>query len=383
MNNRILFCATVDYHFKAFHLPYMKWFKDQGWIVDVAAAGTIQLPFSDHRYNIPIQRSPLKKSNFDAYKQLKTIIDQNNYSIIHCHTPLGGLLTRLAARRARKNGVKIIYTAHGFHFCKGVPLINWLIFYPIERNLSRFTDSLITINQEDYQLATKHRFPAKEIRYIPGVGVDTERFQPMEPNQRKEMKIASGYQPDDFLLCHVGEFNKNKNQQFLLHAFVHILKVRPNAKLILAGEGILEDNCKTLAKELGIDKHVIFLGFRNDIDRIMPICDVAVSASKREGLPVNILEAMACGLPVVAIANRGHRELVQNNVNGWLVEDLDAVQFAEKITTLFQDDLKEKFGDNGRKIVVGKYSTNIILRKKSYLYKAYMEKGEDVTWITP
>src|SRR5690625_3803855 len=160
MNNRILFCATVDYHFKAFHLPYMKWFKDQGWIVDVAAAGTIQLPFSDHRYNIPIQRSPLKKSNFDAYKQLKTIIDQNNYSIIHCHTPLGGLLTRLAARRARKNGVKIIYTAHGFHFCKGVPLINWLIFYPIERNLSRFTDSLITINQEDYQLATKHRFPA-------------------------------------------------------------------------------------------------------------------------------------------------------------------------------------------------------------------------------
>src|SRR5690625_1546271 len=133
---RVLFCATVDYHFKAFHLPYMQWFKEQGWEVDVAASGDIHLPYTDQKYSIPIQRSPFRRSNLNAYKQLKEIIHRNNYSIIHCHTPLGGVLTRFAARKARKNGAKVIYTAHGFHFCKGMPITNWLIYYPVERLLS-------------------------------------------------------------------------------------------------------------------------------------------------------------------------------------------------------------------------------------------------------
>src|SRR5690625_2772214 len=260
--NKILFCATVDYHFKAFHLPYMKWFKEQGWEVDVAASGNIHLPFTDNKYNIPIERSPFRVSNIGAYKELKEIIHQNDYSIIHCHTPLGGLLARIAARLVRRKGTKVIYTAHGFHFCKGVSLINWLIYYPVERYLARHTDSLITINQEDYNLAKKHRFHAKEIKYISGVGVDTDQFTPIDVNEKIRLKEAAGYEPNDLLLFNAGEFNKNKNQTFLLHAMVHILKHIPNAKLILAGEGILLENCKQLADQLGLSNHVTFLGFR-------------------------------------------------------------------------------------------------------------------------
>src|SRR5690625_2380992 len=147
MVNRILFCATVDYHIKAFHLPYMKWFKEQGWEVDVVASGNINLPFTDNKYSIPIKRSPFRSANISAYKQLKEIITKNNYSIIHCHTPLGGLLARIAARKARKNGTKVIYTAHGFHFCKGISMI--------DRKSTRLNSSHVAISYAVFCLKKK------------------------------------------------------------------------------------------------------------------------------------------------------------------------------------------------------------------------------------
>lgn len=383
MVNKILFCATVDYHFKAFHLPYMKWFKEQGWEVHIAASGKIDLPYTDIKYNIPITRSPFSSSNVRAYKQLKRIISQNDYSIIHCHTPLGGLLTRIAARHARRKGVKVIYTAHGFHFCKGVPIINWLIYYPIERFLSRYTDSLITINQEDYSLATKHRFLAKEIKHINGVGVDTELFKPIDKNKKIQRRISEGYETDEILLFNAGEFNKNKNQKFLIRSMVHILKEIPSVRLILAGEGGLHKECQQLADHLGISNQVTFLGFRNDVANILPMCDVAVAASLREGLPVNVMESMACGLPVVAVENRGHRELVHNDVNGWIVKEWNEVEFAQKVKTLINKELSSKFGKNGRQIMVTKYSTKQILKKKIQIYSNYIDRRERKTWMVP
>jgi len=381
--NRILFCATVDYHFKAFHLPYMKWFKEQGWEVDIAASGNLDLPYTDNKYSIPIERSPFQRSNLSAYKQLKEIINRNNYAIIHCHTPLGGALTRIAARTARKNGTKIIYTAHGFHFCKGVSIINWLLYYPVERYLSRHTDSLITINQEDYNLAKKHHFRAREIKYISGVGVDTDKFMSIDENEKKKLKVSSGYNADDFILFNAGEFNKNKNQIFLLESMVYILQEVPNARLILAGEGTLLENCKQLADQLEISNRVTFLGFCDDVDKIIPMCDVAVAASFREGLPVNVMESMSCELPVVAVDNRGHRELVYNDINGWILTEWDEVKFANKVKTLVHDELRSRFGKHSRQIILDKYSTNQILKKKSQMYKTYMDRREHMTWIAP
>ncbi len=381
MTKKILYCATVDYHFKAFHLPYMKWFKEQGWDVDVAAAGTINLPYTDNQYNIPIERSPFSKSNIEAYKQLKKVMSQNNYSIIHCHTPLGGVLARLAAKQTRRQGTKVIYTAHGFHFCKGAPLINWLIYYPIERFLSQYTDSLITINQEDYNIATKHRFKAERTEQIHGVGVDTVRYKPINENKRTELKKSFGYHADDFLLFYAAEFNKNKNQQFLLRSLALLKEKVPSAKLLLAGEGALLEYCQELANSLGISHMVDFLGFRKDIDQLLPMCDIAVASSYREGLPVNVMEAMSCGLPVVAVDNRGHRELVQNNKTGWLLADWEPLAFANKIIALSSaGDMKHQLGQNGRNAIIAKYSTNKVLAEKEIIYRSYMEEEGEPVW---
>lgn len=381
MVKKVLFCATVDYHFKAFHLPYLKWFKEQGWQVDVAASGQIDLPYTDNKYDIKVQRSPFSRKNIKAYQQLKQIIKQNNYEIIHCHTPLGGVLTRLAAKVARKQGTKVIYTAHGFHFCKGAPLINWLLYYPIEKYLSRHTDSLITINQEDFSLATKKRFKATEIKLIHGVGVDTKQFKPVEPHKKASLKKSFGYQVNDFLLFNAAEFNKNKNQQHLIRSLALVKNHLPHAKLLLAGEGDLQDECKALANRLGISHMVNFLGFRKDVKQLLQASDIAVTASFREGLPVNVMEAFACGLPVVAVDNRGHRDLIEHRVNGLMISVWDPLLFAYQLRELAGDSLlRERLGGQGRKLIENKFSTNKILSIKSEVYQGFMKEQEGIKW---
>lgn len=380
MTKKILFCATVDYHFEAFHLPYMKWFKEQGWEVDVAANGTKELPWVDRKYNLPFHRSPLQRDNLAAYQRLKTIIKANNYQIIHCHTPVGGVIGRLAAKEARKQGTKVLYTAHGFHFCKGAPLINWLAYYPIEKSMAHLTDCLITINEEDYQLAAK-RLRVNRIEHVHGVGIDTEKFLPLPNGEKMERKKSFGYQPSDFLLFYAAEFNENKNQKFLLHVMARLKERIPSIRLVLAGEGPLLNDCKELAEDLGIRESVDFLGYRTDLQKLVPLCDIAVASSLREGLPVNIMEAMACGLPVIAIDNRGHRELVKNGSNGWIVTKTDLDQFVSKLEDLItKPEWKERFGENGRKEIAETYSTSRILVELGHVYQSYMEKEGEKEW---
>lgn len=369
---RILFCATVDYHFKAFHLPYMKWFKEQGWEVHVAAAGDMELPFVDERYDIPISRSPVSTKNLKAYKKLKSIMEENQYKIIHCHTPVGGVLGRLAARNVLKNGTKVIYTAHGFHFCIGAPLHSWLIYYPIERWLSRYTDCLITINEEDYNRAVKHKFKAQRIEHVNGVGVDVKRFKPAEIAFKNELRITYGYNVDDFLLFYAAEFNKNKNQQLLIRAMALIKDDLPNGKLLLAGDGALVGECRRLAESLGVGDRICFLGFRDDIKELLQISDVAVASSYREGLPVNIMEAMAMGLPIIASENRGHRELVSNKENGFIVSSMDPLEFSRNILNVSNSPrLREELG--AVSLVRGhQFSLECVGNEITQIYTSYM-----------
>ncbi|MBM7618282.1 glycosyltransferase EpsD [Bacillus tianshenii] len=377
MAKKILFCATVDYHFKAFHLPTMKWFKEQGWEVHVAASGNISLPFTDLKYNIPIQRSPFNLGNIQAYKELKTIIAENQYTIVHCHTPLGGVLARLASTNSRKAGAKVIYTAHGFHFCKGAPLLNWIIYYPIEKLLARLTDCLITINTEDYSLAVDHQFKAARIDLVNGVGVDTTRFQPITEKQKKERRLKLGFKQDDFLLFYAGEFNKNKNQKLLIKAMANLKDELPKARLLLAGEGTLLAECEKLAERLGVSSQVEFLGFRKDIDQILPACDVAVGSSFREGLPVNIMEAMACGLPVVASDNRGHRELVKVGWNGFLIKDMDVESFQHSLKKIYLNrKMGKSLGENGRQYIQLKFNKESVFNQLAMVYKDFMNDKE-------
>lgn len=372
MHKKVLFCATIDIHFKAFHLPYLKWFKEQGWEVHVAAQGDRQLPYVDKKYNIPIQRSPFRKENLDAYRRLKSIIEKNKYDIIHCHTPMGGVLTRLAARKARKSGTKVLYTAHGFHFCKGAPHINWLLYYPIERTLSGLTDCLITINKEDFDLAVNHGFKAKEIRHVHGVGVNTDYYRPTNPTEKLLLREELGYYSNQFIMFYAAEFNKNKNQKLLIEAVAQIKDKVPNVKLLLAGDGPLLRECQDLSIKLEVDGLIDFLGYRNDIDMLLKISDIAVASSLREGLPVNIMEAMATGLPVIATINRGHSELVQNGKNGFVIPIGDSQYFASKIREIYcSNELCEKMSKSSN-LKMNHYSLSRVASELNGIYSGYM-----------
>ncbi|MTL19379.1 glycosyltransferase, partial [Turicibacter sanguinis] len=225
-NKKVLFVATVvKKHINVFHLPYLKWFQEQGFETHVAARDDFNgevcyIPHCDKHFNIPFERSPLNKNNISSYRQLTKIINKNQYEIIHCHTPIAAMLTRFAAIKARKKGTRVIYTAHGFHFFKGAPIINWLIYFPVEFICSFFTDILITINQEDYRLAKKV-MKAKQVQYIAGVGVDIKKFKNTNVDRDKKRKEI-GVPEDAIMLLSVGELNKNKNHEVIIEALKNI-----------------------------------------------------------------------------------------------------------------------------------------------------------------
>ncbi len=320
---KVLFVATVvKTHIMEFHLPYLKALKEDGWETAVAARNDYEdpddcvIPHCDDYISIEFERNPFKPQNIKAYRALKKLIEKNDYDVIHCHTPVGGALARLAARKARKRGTKVFYTAHGFHFCKGAPLKNWLIFYPAEKFLSRFTDVLFTINKEDYSRALK--FHAKETVYVPGVGVDIEKFRNTAVD-RDAKRAEIGVPEDAFMLLSVGEFIKRKNHELIIRALKELDS--PNIHYALAGSGELDEYLKNLAVSLGVENRVHFLGYRKDVAQLYKTADVLVHPSYQEGLPVAVMEALASGLPVIATKIRGSADLIEDGVNGYLIDN--------------------------------------------------------------
>ena len=328
MKKKVLFVATVDSHIELFHLPYLKMFKDKGYEVHVATDSDKPIEHCDKKIKLPIKRSPFKLSNLKAIRQLKKIVNTEKYDTIHCHTPMGGVVARLAAKKARKNGTRVIYTAHGFHFYKGAPLKNWLLFYPVEKRLAKFTDTLITINTEDFERA-KNKFGKRcfDIQYVPGVGVDENKFKKkLTAKEKTELRKSLGLKDDDKVLICVGRLDKNKNQGFLIKV---IKKLDDNYHLLLAGPDEINGKYQKLADKIGVTKRVHFLGFRDDIDRLLQISDVMVSASKREGLPVNLIEAAFLGLPIVATDCRGNRDIIKES-RGLLVKQNNLQVFCDR-----------------------------------------------------
>lgn len=321
-----------------FNMPNIRLMKDMGYEVDVATnfiegstcsdekiaalkktlkqmnVRNFQIDFSRNVFNV-IQ-------NIKAYKQTKKVIDENNYTLIHSHSPIGGFLSRIAARNARKRGTKMVYTAHGFHFFKGAPLMNWLIFYPIERISSRWTDVLVTITHEDYQLAQK-KMSAKEVVYVPGVGIDTSMFAPKKDDaainmiKREEMGIAM----TDTVMLSVGELNKNKNHEIVLRAMSQL--GRKDVHYVIAGRGVLKEYLEQLAQELGVSSQLHLLGFRTDVKELFKMADFFAHPSYREGLSVAVMEAMANGLSVICTDIRGNTDLIEDGKGGYLFKPAD------------------------------------------------------------
>lgn len=349
---KVLLVATVQSHICQFHKPLVKMLHDHGCEVHVAARNNLaeknglKLDFAEQVFDVPFERSPFSKRNLTAYKQLKQIIDSGNYDVVHTNTPVGGILGRLAARKARKNGCKVLYTAHGFHFFQGGPKKSWLIYYPIEKFMCRYTDELITINEEDYLLAKK-KFPVSVSR-IHGIGANTGKYFPIPEEEKAALRAELGFVKEQKLIICTGELNENKNQITAIKAMKQIVVAEPKAVLLLAGNGPTHDELKNAISELGLTEHAVLLGYHTDLERYVKASDLVISCSKREGLGLNLIEGMLCKKPIVAAINRGHRELVQDGINGYLVPATDADMLAEKTQWLLSDDqMRHTFGDRG------------------------------------
>ncbi len=340
---KVLFVATVvKTHMMQFHIPYLKMFQEMGWETAVASRNDYEnpedcrIPYCDTYYDIPFERLPWKAKNIQSYKMLKKIIDEGNYDIIHCHTPVGAMIARLAALSARKNGTKVIYTAHGFHFFKGAPLMNWLLFYPAEWLLAPVTDVLITINKEDHARALK-RLHAKRIEYVPGVGINTAKFREIAID-RQEKRRSLGYGEEDFLVLTVAEMTANKNHITILKALA-LLKEKGelgNIHYLICGRGEMWASLEQSAGELGIADHVNFLGYRTDAPELYKASDLFAFVTFREGLSVALMEAMSSGMPIVCAKIRGNTDLIDDQISGVFSENSpEAV--AEHILSLYRD----------------------------------------------
>lgn len=335
---KVLFTShTANFH--KFNRPFMCMLKEQGYTVHYASAGEEKVYDTDKHFDVPFERSPFKPGNIRAYFTLKKIIDRENYDLIHTHTPMGSVVTRLAARAARKRGTRVIYTAHGFHFFKGAPLLNWLVYYPIEKYMARYTDTLITINNEDYERAKK-KFKT-DVQYVPGVGVDPKRFEPrLTKEQRNGLRKALDIKPGDFVMIYPAELSKRKRQTWLIESLADFMCQHKDVHLLLPGGDSLGGACQLLANKLGLGAQIHFLGYRNDIPQLMMTSDLSVSSSSQEGLPVNLLEALVAGLPIIATDSRGHGDLVEDDVNGYIVDKNEPKLFSSKVEHAYHDSKK-------------------------------------------
>ena len=354
---KVLLTATVQSHICQFHKPLVEVLHKHGCQVHVAAKDNLAekngltLDFADKVYNIPFSRSPKSPDNMTAYKQLKKIIDEGNYDIIHCNTPMGGIVTRLAARKARKNGTKVYYTAHGFHFYKGASKKNWLVFYPIEKHFAKYTDKLITINREDFKLA-QEKFKT-DVRYIHGVGVDEKRYYPVGEEEKQKIRSELGFTPTQKILLCVGELLPNKSQKTAVRVVKMLKKDFPDCVLLLAGNGPERENLENEIKECGVEENVKMLGYCTCLEKYQRIADLSVSCSRREGLPLNIVEAMLTENPVVASFNRGHCELIEDGKSGYIVPFDDAsAMYKSALDILSNADKSRNMGKYGREIAL-------------------------------
>lgn len=344
---KVLLTATVQSHICQFHRPLVKMLHENGYEVHVAANNNLhlknglKLDFVDKVFDVPFSRSPKSMDNLKAYKILKRIIDSEHYDYIHCNTPMGGIVTRLAARKARKCGTEVIYAAHGFHFYKGASLLAWLAFYPIEKIFGRlFTDKLITISEADFEMAQRKHI-CERVYQIHSVGINSKKYSTVDDALIKEYQGNYGLSDNDFVCICTGELNKNKRQRLVIDALPEIIASVPNFKLLLAGNGPEKDNLEKQIKDIGMVDVAQLIGYRTDLEVFVNLADVAVSASLREGLGINLIEAMNCHKPVVGSANRGHSEFIKDGVNGFIANGSTDAEishsFAQAIIKLATD----------------------------------------------
>lgn len=369
---KILYVTTINLTVNTFLVPHILYLKEKGYEVDIA--NNLDTPISTEleqanikHYQVDFSRNPLHFNNIKSYFQIKKILKENNYDYVHVHTPVAAFFTRLTLK---KYPIKVIYTAHGFHFYKGAPFLNWILFYPLELLAARWTDIIITINNEDFERAKKFKKRKNgKVQLMNGVGINLNEFSfKMTTDMQKQYRSQWGISENDFVILVLAELNKNKNHIQLIKAIDLLSNNYQQIKVLCAGKGDLESSLKLEVKKRGITDNFRFIGFRKDINQLLNICDCVGLFSKREGLGKCLLEGMAVGKPIIATNTRGPQSLIVNGHNGYLVEVDDYIQLAYYLEQLYLNkNICEKFSMNNLKIIKN-YSLEEVLNTLDTIY---------------
>lgn len=378
---RALMFASVASMVDLFNRDNIAILEEMGYKVDVAAnfdEGSVyskaqaeefknELERCGHKViNVPVPRKTSDiKGMIDTVRILRKHMAKMQYDIVHCQSPIGGVLCRIAAAPFRKNGMKVLYYAHGFHFFDGADIENWLIYYNVEKICAHFTDCLITLNKEDYNRAM-NKF-ATTVRYVPGIGLDLDEIAGVDI-ERDEVRRELGIDADKKIVLSVCELSKRKNCQVALEAFA--MADRDDAVLVFCGIGEQLDMLTEMAVSMGISDKVVFAGFREDIIRIIKASDVFVFSTKQEGLPAALMQAMACGLPVMCSRIRGNVDLIEHKKQGFMCSHSNVEYFAKGISTLL-DNKKLRYEMGARnKEVIRNFDKNIVNKRMKDIYKS-------------
>lgn len=365
---KVLFIANHA-GFSKFNAPYFEYFRQRGWQVDNASPG-LETGTVDNQYDVDIARSPFSFKNLKALKRLKELCRNNDYDLIHCHTPVGGVLGRLCT--PSKSKTKVMYTCHGFHFFRGSSLLSWILFFPIEYFLSFRTDSMVLINQEDYDLAKK-RFPTR-IHRIDGVGVNLKRFRPSDNSEKIQLRRNLNLSEESYIVIYVAQFIPRKNHRWLVECIPAIRNYIPGFKLLLVGDGPLRSKVEEQVANSGLQDVVQFLGYRKDVEQLYRLSDLLVSVSLQEGFPINIVEGMASGLPVVFSRIRGHVDIASQTEYVRLYSLNDRSGFIQSIKSAFEsrDSVKPQLiSEDSRK-----FSVENSIRQMSEIYQEAVPDNE-------
>ncbi|WP_341876752.1 glycosyltransferase family 4 protein [Defluviitalea saccharophila] len=372
---KVLLIASVDFHFTSFHIPYIKYFQQRGVEVHIAAKSGERTKELEALgvifHHIDFSRSPYSPKLFRAFFDLKELMSREKFDLIHVHTPVAAFLGRLAARSTKTEPV--LYTAHGFHFYKGAPVLNWLIYYPMEKIAARWTHGLITINREDYERGKHFNLKRKNgLFYVHGVGLSLEEYFIPQNFDQERHKEKMGFRKNDKIVVCVGEFTRNKNQQQVIDAMHEAVKIDPDIHVLFVGTGEQEEKLKKYVKQLNLSKNIHFLGYRRDIPEILWAGDAFILTSRREGLPRAMMEAMAAGLPIIATDIRGNRDLISHGQEGYLVPIGDIEKTKEAILQILKDSKQVEVMKYKVKEKIKIYSIESILKEMDQIYKTFI-----------
>lgn len=315
---KILYCASTLSHIQNFHIPYLQAFHDKGYEVWVAANQSAPVPYADRVVALPFDKRFFSFKNVKAIFKIRKLLKDENFDMVSTHTALASAVIRAAVLLLHQKP-KVFCTVHGYLFNEDDGLKKWIYLLP-EKICARVTDVLMVMNHENYGIAEKHKLYRDKLYYINGMGIDLTKYKPVSREERLSARRKRGIPEKDFLYVYAAEFSRRKNQAFLIKAFADVCKDYPRMKLLLSGEGVLLEERKELVRQLHVEDQIGFLGYVTDMRELYSVCDVCVTSSKIEGLPFNVMEALACGLPVIASDIKGHRELVKDGVNGSLFQ---------------------------------------------------------------